>query len=136
MMIPSTANRVVEHTPSFLNEKIRQRTQENIAKFQDGDPVAIDDRLMELDKEWDVERAIQTNFALVSLTGLVLSKLNRKWLYLTVGAAGFLVEHALQGWCPPLSYFRRLGFRSYKEIDDERFALLSMKEQLENQIKH
>lgn len=135
-MIPSTANRVVEHTSSPLNEKIRRKTQENLAKFRDSDPVAIEDRLAELDKEWDVERKLQTNFAIVSLVGLGLSRFSPKWLLLTVGAAGFMVEHALQGWCPPLSVLRRLGVRTYKEIDDERFALMSMKEEFEKTLKH
>jgi hypothetical protein len=37
--------------------------------------------------------------------------------------SGFLLQHGLQGWCPPLPLFRRLGVRSFKEIDRERFAL-------------
>jgi hypothetical protein len=136
-MIPSTANRVAEHTAAPLNEKIRQKTNENIEMFKQSDLVAIEDRLEELDKEWDIERKLQTNFALVSLIGLGLSKLSPKWLLLTASAAGFMVEHAFQGWCPPLSVFRRLGVRSYKEIDDERFALMQMKKEYEQaQLKH
>ena len=36
---------------------------------------------------------------------------------------GFLVHHAVKGWCPPLPVFRRLGFRSAQEISAERVAL-------------
>jgi hypothetical protein len=33
------------------------------------------------------------------------------------------LNHALRGWCPPVSALRRLGFRTAKEIDEERYAL-------------
>jgi hypothetical protein len=38
------------------------------------------------------------------------------------------VQHvtAVQGWCPPVSLFRRLGFRTQREIDEERFALKAL----------
>lgn len=37
--------------------------------------------------------------------------------------AGFLLQHAIQGWCPPVPVLRRLGFRTQREIDDERAVL-------------
>jgi hypothetical protein len=126
-MIPATAKRVEEHTAPPINERINQEIETRIYEFSGNDPVAIDERLEELDREWDVERMLQTNFALVSLCGLALSRLSPKWLLLTAGAAGFMVQHALQGWCPPLALFRRLGIRTYNEIDRERFALKALR---------
>lgn len=41
--------------------------------------------------------------------------------------AGFLLQHALQGWCPPLPVFRRLGFRTQAEIERERYALKALR---------
>lgn len=35
----------------------------------------------------------------------------------------FLLQHALQGWCPPIEVFRMLGRRSRNELDAERTAL-------------
>ena len=35
----------------------------------------------------------------------------------------FLLQHALQGWCPPVPILRRQGFRTRHEIDAERQAL-------------
>jgi hypothetical protein len=35
----------------------------------------------------------------------------------------FFLQHAIQGWCPPLPAFRMLGFRTKKEIEKERYAL-------------
>jgi hypothetical protein len=33
----------------------------------------------------------------------------------------------VQGWCPPLPVFRRLGIRTASEIDYERYALKSLR---------
>ena len=64
------------------------------------------------------------NAATVSLIGLTLgATVNRKWFLFPAAVAGFLLQHAVQGWCPPLPVFRRLGVRTQSEIDEERFAL-------------
>jgi hypothetical protein len=39
----------------------------------------------------------------------------------------FLFQHALQGWCPPVPVLRRLGFRTMREIDTERYALKAIR---------
>jgi hypothetical protein len=31
--------------------------------------------------------------------------------------------YSLQGWCPPASLLRKLGYRSRQEIDEEIYAL-------------
>ncbi|HEX9172508.1 MAG TPA: hypothetical protein VF861_07590, partial [Telluria sp.] len=73
----------------------------------------------------------QANFALFSLAGLAglaaSAKVDKRWLALALGVPAFMVQHALQGWCPPLAVLRRLGLRTVKEINDERFALKSMR---------
>ncbi|MFD1862997.1 hypothetical protein [Planococcus chinensis] len=33
------------------------------------------------------------------------------------------IQHAIQGWCPPLSVIRRMSVRTMKEIDQEKEAL-------------
>ena len=40
-----------------------------------------------------------------------------------VAVAAFLLEHAVQGWCPPLAVLRRLGVRTAHEIERERRGL-------------
>ena len=37
--------------------------------------------------------------------------------------AAFLLQHALQGWCPPLPLLRRMGMRTSAEIHEEIIAL-------------
>jgi len=39
----------------------------------------------------------------------------------------FLFQHSVQGWCPPLPVFRRLGVCTRSEIDQEKFALKALR---------
>ena len=67
-----------------------------------------------------IERWLETNAATVSLVGMALgSFVDRRWFALPAVVAGFLLQHAIQGWCPPLPVFRRLGVRTAAEIHDE-----------------
>lgn len=127
-MIPSTTNRVPQNTADYLNEWIRRKTEEQVTRFSDSGPAAIEQRLQELDREWDIERLLETNAATVSLIGIYLgARVDRRWLALPATVAGFLLQHAIQGWCPPLPIFRRLGFRTQSEIERERYALKALR---------
>src|SRR5690606_1039346 len=69
-------------------------------------------------------RTLMANASTLSLAGVVLgSTVNRNWFVLPGVVVSFLLWHAIQGWCPPLPIFRKLGYRSRKEIDIEKFAL-------------
>lgn len=123
-MISATATRVPEHTSPRVNERIQQRTLRDIREYH-GRPDLVAARLRELDREWDIERTLQTNFAAVVLVSAALGAfVDRRWLLLGGAACAFMLEHAIQGWCPPLPVFRRLGVRTEREIDEERTALL------------
>lgn len=128
-MIADTATRVQQHTAPQLNKRIERETQDRISAFRNDDRTSlISRRLQELDREWDVERTLQTNFAVASMVGLALAtKVNKRWFGLALAVPAFMVQHALQGWCPPLAVLRRLGFRTAKEINEERFALKSLR---------
>lgn len=127
-MIASTVERVPQNTACCINEEIRLATEHNIAYYASKGPAAIDQRLDELEQEWDIERLLETNASIACLVGLTLGvTVNRKWLLLSAGVAGFLLQHAVQGWCPPLPIFRRLGVRTAAEIDYERYALKAIR---------
>jgi hypothetical protein len=84
--------------------------------------------LQELDEEWDIERYLETmapTFTLIGL-GLGLTR-HRAWFMLPVIVQGFFLQHALQGWCPPIPVLRRLGIRTCAEIDQERYALKALR---------
>lgn len=124
MALPSTRSRVHRNTTQEINERIRRKTEDNIARCISGGPQAIDRRLKELDREWDIERAIEANASFLALAGVVLgATVKRSWLLLPLAVTGFLFQHALQGWCPPVPLLRRLGYRTAQEIESERGAL-------------
>jgi hypothetical protein len=128
IMLPSTVERVPKHTNQTINEEIRRQTEENVARFQDASDHEIQERLDELDHEWDIERMLEANAATACLIGLTLgTTVDRKWFVLPGIVAGFLLQHALQGWCPPLPVFRRMGVRTASEIDYERYALKALR---------
>jgi hypothetical protein len=123
MKIPSTTNRVPAHTSHANNERIQKQIERNIAYYAKH-PEEIDARLEELDREWDIERTLEANAATLSVTGVALGVLvDRKWFLLPAVVGSFLLQHAIQGWCPPLPVFRRAGVRTQSEIDCERYAL-------------
>ncbi len=122
-----TATRVQESTAPEVNARIQRDTQAQIARAA-VNPQEIERRLAELNREWEIERALQTNFAVVNLVSILLGALvARPWFMLTGIAAGFMAEHALKGWCPPLSALRRLRIRTAKEIEQERYALKALR---------
>jgi len=123
-MIPSTAARVPLNTSGAVNEQIRERTNANIRHYSQSAPGTIRRRLQELDQEWDIERMLEANAATVVLIGVGLGALvNRKFFAIPAIVGGFLLQHAVQGWCPPLSIMRQLGVRTVLEIERERSAL-------------
>jgi hypothetical protein len=58
------------------------------------------------------------------LSSPFLGRKRKGLLYLFGSQLGFMLMHAVVGWCPPVSVFRRLGCRTMREIDRERSALL------------
>lgn len=111
-------------TTAAINRRIRRQTERTVAYYAHH-PDEIDERIEELDQEWDVERALQANAATLAFIGAFVGAGigRRRWLVLPAIATGFLLQHATQGWCPPLPMLRRLGFRSAAEIAEERYAL-------------
>lgn len=127
-MLPSTVDRVPAHTADEINAQIHRQTEANIAKYARAGSAAIEHRLKELDEEWDIERVLEANAATASLIGLTLgATVDRRWFLFPAVVAAFLLQHALQGWCPPLPIFRSRGVRTASEIDYERYALKALR---------
>jgi hypothetical protein len=127
-IIPPTPERVPQHTNAEINDRIRRDTERHIAYYGGPGRSELDRRLEELDREWDIERTLEANAASVALIGLTLGTvLNRRWHLLPAIVAGFLLQHAVQGWCPPVPFFRRQGVRTAREIDYERYALKTIR---------
>jgi hypothetical protein len=127
MPFPATSDRVRRSTSPKANRRIELRTTRRIEHYASR-PAEIDYRLHELDREWDVERALSAHSAAAVLGGLALGLLvDRRWLLLSAVSASMLMQHALQGWCLPLPAMRRIGIRTAAEIDEERYALKALR---------
>lgn len=126
-MFPGTVERVPRHTSRSVNAQIEARLRDSI-RWHAAHPEAIDRRLRDLDAEWDTERTLEANAATLALAGTALGvAADRRWLALPMVVTAFLLQHAVQGWCPPLPILRRLGFRTAREIDIERNALKALR---------
>lgn len=127
MTLPSTRERVPEHTAESVNERIERQLHRRVHGAADN-PGAIATRLTELDKEWDIERAIELNASALAFIGTALGYFaHPAWLLLPALVTAFLFQHAVQGWCPPVPILRRLGFRTVYEIERERHALKALR---------
>jgi hypothetical protein len=126
-MINTTTERVPQNTAGDVNQQMRRDTEKRIAYYTHH-PDQIDQRLRELDEEWDIERLIEVEAPTMSLTGLLFGiAFSRKWLLIPLFAQSMVLLHSLQGWYPLLPAFRRLGFRTEREIAIERYALKAIR---------
>lgn len=118
-------DRVRRSTNAEVNAEIDRKTERNIAQYSALGEAGIKRRIEALDAEWDIERVLEVNASTLALSGVALGALvNKKWLWLSAGVLGFLLQHGIQGWCPPLPVLRRMGIRTRGEIDREKYALL------------
>jgi hypothetical protein len=126
-MLPSTIRRVPDHTSPEINRRIRIALTRRVIHFA-LHPEGIDERLRELEREWDIERVLEANAALLAFSGVALGAMGvRGGSRLALLVTGFLFQHAMQGWCPPVPLLRRLGVRTSREIEVERIALKALR---------
>jgi hypothetical protein len=122
-MIPATAACVSREPPPRIHQRIQRGMLQRLHYYQQH-PEEIEERLAALDREWDVERVLETHAAAAVSTSVLLGLFGvRKALWLAVGASAFLLQHAFRGSCLPLALFRQLGLRTAAEIEWERYAL-------------
>lgn len=120
-------DRVRANTADAVNQGIDREIEDNVFSYRNKKPDQIRRRIWELEREWDIERALELMASSFSLTGIVLGLTkSKRWFLLPTGVLSFLFMHAVQGWCPPIPILRRLGFRTREEIDRERYALKSV----------
>jgi hypothetical protein len=121
-------DRVRRHTAESVLRRIDEETASQLAYYASADPEAIGRRLDELNREWDTDRAVELEASMMGLFGLALGVSVRPALLalpMFVGSAVLL--HALTGWYPLLPLFRRMGLRSAREINRERYALKALR---------
>lgn len=122
------ADHVRRATDPAVNRRLDARAAARLQRYAAEPAGAIERRLLELEREWDVERWLEANASLLAFGAIALAGLRRRsWLVLGGLVTGFLFQHAVQGWCPPLPLLRRLGVRTRQEIDAELYALKALR---------
>jgi hypothetical protein len=122
-----TTDRARRHTARSVIRRIDDEMVSrlsNVADHSDRSQARLDS----LDREWDIDRVIETEAAAMGLLGLTLGvTVNSRLLAMpgVVGAAVFLF--ALRGIYPLLPLFRRLGVRTAVEIERERYAVKALR---------
>jgi hypothetical protein len=128
MAVQDSPDRVRKHTADDVNERLDRALSERVRAYAGRDREEITQRIAELDREWDIERVLEMNASALAFFGVGLGALHdRRWLVLPSLVLPFLFQHAVQGWCPPVPLFRRLGVRTRKEIERERYALKAIR---------
>jgi hypothetical protein len=117
-------DRVRANTVPAVLDKIDATIEKNVRFYATQPKHIISARIAELDREWDMERWLETNASSIALGSMVLGfTVSKKWLAVSVGVLGFLFLHGVQGWCPPVPALRRAGIRTRGEIEREKYAL-------------
>lgn len=133
---PPLGDRVRSHTSRKSLARIDHETKLSLDRHARGSLLAMLRRLAELDREWDLDRALMTTFAGTGGASAALSlwEASRRgrpgvWTAIFGAQLAFLVLHTVRGWCPPVAVLRRLGFRTRQEIEAERTALEQLLDQ-------
>jgi len=125
--VAQESDRVRCYTARAINRAIDIETDRSITRHAALSDQRIRQRIGQLDQEWDVERVLEVYAGALGLAGVLLAhQVDRKWLILPSVVLFFLIQHATQGWCPPLPALRRLGVRTRSEIDREKYTLMSL----------
>jgi len=93
----------------MLTRRIRNLTVRNVIRYRGAPRADIESRIGELEREWNVERAIVAGAAVAIIAGGLL-----------------LLQYALRGGSPAFPALRRWGFRTRNEIEAERRTLRRM----------
>lgn len=126
-------DRVRRLTSPEILERLERELERNVRFYSGRSEAEIAHRIAELEKEWSIERYLNTHASALALTGAVLGlTVSRKWLLLSAAVGGFLLKHAVSGWCPPVPLLRRLGIKTRSELDREKFTLKAIRGDFKN----
>lgn len=120
-------DRARRHTARSVLRRIDDDTLDHLMEVGQK-PETASRRLEALDREWDIDRTIEAEAATMGLIGLALGAFVRPAFLAmpaTVGAAVFLF--GTRGIYPLLPIFRRLGIRTAREIERERYAVKALR---------
>jgi len=113
-------DRVRRNSSAHANEVIDKTIESNIRRFSKSSPEEITERIRELDREWDIERILETMAPSFALFFIFMGATSHHWYsfifkFMSCFVLTFLLIHAIQGWCPPIPVLRNFGIRTRSE---------------------
>src|SRR6185369_10428965 len=91
-------DRVRQHTHPEILGKIERDIESNLRFYATQPKEEITRRIVQLEREWGIERVLERNAATLGLTGVFFGLVSsRKWLVLTCAVSAFLFQHAVSG---------------------------------------
>ncbi|MGE5450712.1 MAG: hypothetical protein ACM3VZ_02560 [Acidobacteriota bacterium] len=122
------SDRIRRHTAKDVLRRIDDETLSSLSHHASASASAIDERLKALDREWDIDRVLETEAATLGLIGLALGFfIKPRFLALSAAVAASVLLQATKGPYPLMPVFRRLGLRTSREIQRERYALKALR---------
>lgn len=116
----TVADRIRQATDLRLQTKIDTELIGRVAHYLNAPDPLLQAYLTDLEREWSIERVLALQSSATAVAAILLGALGRRrWYVLALVTSGFLLQHSLQGWCPPVELHRRLGCRTQREIDLE-----------------
>lgn len=111
----------------------QSKLEARLACLADAGPQALSDRLDQLDREWSAGRMTKATLGVLIVAGLALTALaNPWWLILPAVGGLFLLQYLFSRTSWLGATFQEMGFRSGAEIDQEKFALRTLRGDFKN----
>jgi hypothetical protein len=101
--------------------------EQRLACLADAGPAAITDRIAQLDREWSAGRMVKVALGIITLVGAGLAVLSPWWLILPAVACLFLLQSLFSRSSWLAAAFQGLGYRPGSEIEQEKFALKTLR---------
>ena len=125
----SSADAVRTHAPQEVNSRIDAQVERCVRHMAEQTDHSVISRYLErLEREWDLNRVVMVAVSAVSLVGwAVAPPRSLAWRLLGGVTSGLLLQQGLFGFGPLSMLTRRLGVRTRREIDLEKFALKALR---------
>ncbi|EPX58064.1 hypothetical protein D187_004353 [Cystobacter fuscus DSM 2262] len=124
----SSTDAVRMHAPGEVNRRIDAEVERCVRHMaEQTDHSVISHYLEGLEKEWDLNRVVMVAASAVSLLGCVVPPRGGAWRLVGAVASGLLLQQGVFGFGPLSLLARRLGVRTRREIDLEKFALKALR---------
>jgi hypothetical protein len=124
---------VRNHSPARYNRRIDQAMMKRVWNYAHRSPDEITERIKELDREWDLERMLETSAGTLALSGVLLSGLKgKRWLLVSASTLTLLLQHSLTRTSPLSDALRAFGVRTRREIDAEKYAMRMLRGDFDN----